>query len=272
MTPLAPLRFALPAVLALWWCAAAADRPPGPARFSWKSVMGTHYRLDVENWLGATRGWPDDIGFLPDVTAIPHDGIPGVTGHFSREQRFYDFRGVVPRPPRAAPTAPQARRGLDSDARDALERRRQERAPAVRRRAQELDQAVRQAMAARVDLVWHTGQVSPARRDQLEYLMAKKGAYFKDALYETYRHFHSGEFQNKPITIYWEIGNEVNSSQRFSIRDLTGANMRWAIRNTPGIMWSTTWRPPWKRCAPPRATRTVIQAGSPFSWARSQAS
>lgn len=157
----------------------------GSEPITWRSTMGTHYRIDaVDEWLGILRGLPfhAEVGFNPDVADLDHDGIEPTIGRFSGKERFYDFTGVVT--------------GVDYVA------------------------GVHELVEHGLDVVWHTGQAAidstndrnrrnaEILRDDPERLM--------DCLHAMVTHFNTGEFADLPITIYWQIGNEVTSSARFA--------------------------------------------------------
>lgn len=159
----------------------------GGEPISWWSTTGTHYRADaVDQWLGMIRGYPGphaNVGFTPEVTDVDHEGIEPTIGRFSGKERFYDWTGQVT--------------GFDHVS------------------------AVRNAVELGVDLVWVTGQAAVGSgNDASEHaadILINDPERFMDCLHAMATFFNTGEFADLPITIYWEIGNEVNASPRFSI-------------------------------------------------------
>ena len=210
------------------------DNSDPRARLSWWALMGTHYRLDAGNWLGSARGWPrhPEVGMFPDYTTRRPAGLQPVVGRFSGEKRYYDFHGRFDKVRDPRPLEEWDPETVDEDLRDVLETRR-DKSPETARDDVEVvpgkdyHGAVLAAMEKGIDLVWLTGGVNYREENAIEFLLAKKGACFKDGLYEMARAFNTGVFAGKPITIYWEIGNEVNSSNRFSLRNLApGKHLR----------------------------------------------
>ncbi len=213
---------------------------------SWQSSAGTHYRLATDSWIGTTRGYPrwGDVAFKPDVSFLKPQNIEPVTGRFSGEPRYFCFRAgpvivgdvdyVKDEPGQESEGEIMER--LDPDARDAREAQKSG-GKNPKKKKQNLPNPgetwtfskdyiadALEADALGIDLVWVAGQISPYQGlipDKVDYVMAKKGAYLKDTLYATYVAVNTGEAANRKNTIYWEIGNEVNSSHRFSLRDLT---------------------------------------------------
>ncbi|MBC2603976.1 hypothetical protein [Puniceicoccus vermicola] len=216
-----------------------ADESTSLNRTSWQNTIGVHYRLDPENYIGTTRGWPRlaAIGFKQDVTWLKPKNIEPVVGHFSGEERFYVLEDeaveVGDVELEEITNSDPDRRSLDADALDALDRNKNKKGIKKKNPAPgdiwslgiNYIDAVQSANEAGIDLVIHTGGISPHRKGggarEIEYLMAKNGAYFKDTLYETFVRLNTGVFADRTNTIYWEIGNEVNSSNRFSLRDIT---------------------------------------------------
>lgn len=177
-------------------------RPQQPGQPpSWFATMGTHYRVAGEQWLGLTRSGPvnadtgfrQDVGYFNGVGEGNEYGIEPVTGRFSGEPRYYDFTGKV-------------------------------------HWRNNLRQAVLDAAAAGVDKIMETGAPSIwgnealNRPEHARFLMEKDGAYFKDCLYELIRYFNSGEFADLPITLYWQIGNEINWNTFFAVNPHGGLN------------------------------------------------
>ncbi len=198
------------------------------SHLSWWSVFGTHYRLDPDNWLGTTRDYPrpNSVGFDADVTDLKPEGIDPVIGHFSGEPRYYDFRGAVERPSRgrAAMAPPQGRRGLDADAVDSLEMRQRKGQRQALPQGRRIDyrEIILQGVKSDIDLIFIAGQVNARQEQRVKFLMDKKGVYYKDLLYALYSYCNTGELADRRTEIFWEIGNEPNSSQRFSLRDISG--------------------------------------------------
>ena len=213
---------------------AAEDAGTGDPRPNWHDIIGTHYRLDTENHLGAARGWPKwpTVGYHYDFTAITPDDIEPTVGRFSGEKRYYDFTGKYSRAMGQGWTFSDLA-AVDSDMKDIiLRRRRQNKKPRIRYHTIDYRSALRAAVDREIDLVWLTMAPNYRRKDKVEFLLAEKGAYYKDAIYEMVKYTHTGEFAQKPIDIYWELGNEVNSSNRFSIRDYApGQHLRGDRRN-----------------------------------------
>ena len=215
--------------LALLWLPTLDAVPEPPV--SWFDTIGTHYRLDTESWIGTTRDIPaqGNVGFDPDITNLAPENIAPTRGHFSGELRYYNFNGLTVQPGPGAILDKRTRglvraneATLDADGQDAVESASGSRQK--RRSAGNKDYlgSALNAERAGINLLWHTGQVSVyTSPSNVELLMAKKGAYFKDNLYALYLAANTGPLEHRKTTLYWEIGNEINSSQRFSLRDLT---------------------------------------------------
>jgi hypothetical protein len=171
---------------------------------SWKKAVGTHFLLYPEAFMGASRSWPTPSRacFTYDVSSVQPEGIDPSVGRFSRELRYYDWLGTVPRAPEVL-----------------LKKYGEGYPPRVRNEAHDLARHIREAAAAGIDLDWNVGEINHGNSGLIEHVMDRNGAYFKDALYELFRFAHTGEFENLPIKIYWEIGNEINSERRFSLEN-----------------------------------------------------
>lgn len=218
---------------------------------TWQNTIGTHYRLDTESRIGLTRGWPryPNIAFRPDITWLKPTDLTPTIGHFSEEQRYYAFEaesftiGDVQFSEYENDLQVDLK-SLDADALDALERKK---AAKIQKRLKTLPrpgkrwtqqtnyiQAIKQADEAGIDLAFVAGQVNVLNHGvnkPVEYMMAKQGAYLKDTFYAAYVRFNTGDLANRKNTIYWEIGNEINSSHRFAMRDLTNGKH---VRGHPG--------------------------------------
>lgn len=156
----------------------------GNSKLTWFKTMGKQNVdvLDLENWMGLYRSTAASKPIkIADVTDKSHAGVQPVTGHFSGEQRYYDFAGLV----------------TDVD----------------------FLAAQRNAMQNNVDVVFNTASASINNPANVEYLLYNNGAYYKDLLYQTVKVFNSGEFQDCADMTYWELGNEINNSNNFSIQD-----------------------------------------------------
>lgn len=190
------------------------DNPP---HFSWRSTIGTHYRLDTDNWLGTVRGWPHhySIAYHPDYTDIDHEGIEPSVGRFSGERRYYNYTGhnrVETQQIRKA-----AKGQILEDAADDSYNPEDYETKTVVKPVGNIEDYIRQAMAAKVDVIQLVlGNVKPTR-PEFKNFYENNGLYFKDVIYNTVRHFNTGEFANKPMTIYWQLGNEVNAYNRFHV-------------------------------------------------------
>ncbi len=202
--------------------AAAETTPALPPRrdvFSWRSTMGTHYRLDLESWLGTVRGWPHhySVGYHPDYTHIDHTGIAPTKGHFSGEDRYYSFTG---HDRTETTTVRKAAAGqVIEDAAETTYNPDDYETRTVSKPVADVTDHIRQAMAANVDVIQLAlGNVKPTR-PEFKVFNDNHGLYFKDVLYQTVRHFNTGEFADKPITVYWQLGNEVNAYNRFHMKD-----------------------------------------------------
>lgn len=199
-------------------------------KLSWWSAIGTHYRLDNDNWLGVVRGWPGQysIGYHPDVTNHDHEGIDPVIGRFSGEERYYSYAGgrtinTETRVLKKGQVAEdQAETAYDPTAYETIIS--EETIP-------DYDRYLRQAMEKRTDIIQLVlGNIKPSRREW-EVFNPNDGLYFKDAVYNTVVHANSGEFAEKPITIYWQLGNEVNAYTRFHMKEIEEAeSLDWMMK------------------------------------------
>jgi hypothetical protein len=159
----------------------------GPNLFSWRTAMGTHYRIYTNAFMGTVRSFPtpSKLSYFPDVTALSPTNITPVTGRFSGDLRYYDFEDVL---------------GRETIGHD-------------------YGEYLRQAEAAKVDLIWNLGQIHHSHSGHVGLIMTNNGAYYKDLVYQAVLFANSGEFENSSTTVYWEIGNEINSHFRFSLSD-----------------------------------------------------
>ncbi len=236
--------------LILWTCNLMANAQNRPA-ITWQGTVGTHYRLDSECRLGISRGWPrhPNVAFKPDVSALKPTDVKPTIGHFSGEPRYYVFeaRTVTVGDVNFDAYEETLEENLKSYDADALDARVRKKAAKVQKRINQIPkpgkkwpiktdfiEAIKQADAAGIDLAFVAGQVNVLQHrwdNPVQYMMAKKGAYLKDTFYASYVRFNTGDLANRKNTIYWEIGNEINSSHRFAMRDLTEGEH---VRGHPG--------------------------------------
>ena len=212
--------------------AAAIDRlPEAPAdRISWQATFGTEQRLELTSHLGIARsGLIPRGGLGMELTAEKPAEIKPVVGKFSGELRWFDFEGKVTKEVLGrAGKAPAGRGGVfkygprkDDKVTVNEDVRTSDEPLYMKRKVRGIDTLayLRKSIAANVDQIWLLPQIQPEIAQQPYGLMDKQGVYFKDQVYECAKLVNSGEFANKSIEVYFEIGNEVNTPDRFSVRD-----------------------------------------------------
>lgn len=201
---------------------ATADAAPfqsPAAHFSWRSTMGTHYRLDADSWLGTVRGWPHrhSTAYHNDYTDFNTEGLEPTVGRFSGETRYYNFKGGD------RTEVLQARRAkgdqVIEDAADDSYDASQYETKQVKSVVPDGEQYLREAMAQGIDIIETVlGNVKPSR-PEFKVFNDNNGLYFKDVVYQSVLHYHTGEFADKPMTMYFQLGNEVNAYNRFHMAE-----------------------------------------------------
>jgi len=194
------------------------------AHFSWRSTIGTHYRLDEASHLGTVRGWPHHYltAYHTDYTDFDHQGLEPTIGRFSGEKRFYNYNGGDRTEIRKVRKAKSDSQVLEDAAEASYDATVYE-TKTVEKSVQDMEAHVRSAMDARVDIIQGVlGNVKPTR-PEFKNFYSNDGKYFKDAIYHAVVHFNTGEFADKPMEIYWQLGNEVNAYNRFHITPLEEA-------------------------------------------------